>query len=53
MMQLICVLTYLEVRQLFGSIVYSQAIVHKHQNFLKVVVHLIIIIIDQCNPTVY
>ena len=32
------------------SIVYNGAIVHKRQNFLKEVVH--VIIIDQCNQTV-
>ena len=34
---------------LFWSIVYSQAIVYKHQNFFKVDVH--VIIIDQCIQT--
>ena len=34
---------------IFGSIVYSQAKVHIHQNFLIVVVH--VIIIDQWNQT--
>ena len=34
---------------IFGSIVHNRAIVYKHQNFLKVVVH--VIIIDQCNQT--
>ena len=32
---------------IFGSIVYNRAIVYKRYNFLKVVVH--VIIIDQCN----
>ena len=35
--------------KILGSIVYNRAIVYKHQNFLKVVVH--VIIIDQCNQT--
>ena len=34
---------------IFGSIVYNRAIVYKRHNFLKVVVH--VIIIDQCNQT--
>ena len=33
----------------FGSTVYNRVIVYKHQNFPKVVVH--VIIIDQCNQT--
>ena len=35
--------------RLFGSIVYNRAIQYKRQDFLKVVVH--VIIIDQCNQT--
>ena len=34
---------------IFGSIVYIRAIVYKHQNFLKVVVN--VIITDQCNKS--
>ena len=34
---------------MFGSIVYSQAIVYQRQNFLKAVLY--VIIIDQCNQT--
>ena len=33
----------------FGSIAYNRATVYNHQNFLKVVVH--VIIIDQSNQT--
>ena len=36
-------------RNLFGSNVYNLSIVYKRHNFLKEVVH--VIIIDQCNQT--
>ena len=37
------------VERFIGSIVYNRFIIYKRQNFLKVVVH--VIIIDQCNQT--
>ena len=47
MLQLICSFPDQKKKVVFGPIVYNRAIVHKRQNFLKVVVH--VIIIDQCN----
>ena len=34
---------------IIGSILYNRAIIYKRQNFLKIVIH--VIIIDQCNQT--
>ena len=57
MEQLSCLMSMLRVKglwtayrlgkRLFGSIVYNRAIVYKRQNFLQIVVH--VIITDQCN----